>query len=521
MWKSPVNIYIGGAARGCPNPGLTAPFITAASKDDWTFIPTWVGPQAPCTSFLKRFSADVGQAYLDGINEANLAMEALASLGLTAADKSGSVVYYDLETYANGVNPAACREAVNSFMNGWVTQLHQRGNLAGVYGSTGCKYGLNSFLQIANVPDVIWPAIWDHPAGVGTYDPSATVWNAGCIATTNWASHQRIRQYSGAHNENYGGVTLNIDNDVIDGVVAVPSGTIVTPPSAAFSASPLSGQVPLTVTFNIANTNYITACSWDYGDGEIGASCAASHTHTYTSAGTYTVSLTVSGPGGSDSVIHSNYITATAAPPLSQPDLVPFPRPERSNPVSLASVAGTTTDGTLYAGQPTYLDWGFMNTGNANISTAFKVDLYIDNQLFIDYAFSGFNAGSSAGADDWAVSWNTPGWHWVKLVLDPDNTVIESNENNNVWTAQYYWESNLPTRPLALSPAGLISDTTPDFQWAPLTWILSYVVDMEPLESRRQFLHHQRTHHQLHRFALYISPAVTPRTRGLSIQGGC
>jgi hypothetical protein len=108
-------------------------------------------------------------------------------------------------------------------MNGWVSQLHARGNLAGVYGSTLCNTGLSDFRTITNVPDVIWPARWYHNAGSGAYDPNATVWDLGsCLPNTVWANHQRIRQYEGDHNETWGNLTLGIDNNVLDGVVAIP-----------------------------------------------------------------------------------------------------------------------------------------------------------------------------------------------------------------------------------------------------------------------------------------------------------
>jgi glucose/arabinose dehydrogenase len=101
--------------------------------------------------------------------------------------------------------------------------MHTRGNLAGVYGSTLCDTGLSDFLTISNVPDAIWPARWYHNTGDGFYDPNATVWNLGsCVPNTVWADHQRIRQYEGDHNETWGALTLGIDSNVLDGVVAVP-----------------------------------------------------------------------------------------------------------------------------------------------------------------------------------------------------------------------------------------------------------------------------------------------------------
>ena len=44
----------------------------------------------------------------------------------------------------------------------------------------------------------------------------------------------------------------------------------------------------------------------------------AAPSHSYAAAGTYTVSLTVTGPGGSNTQTRSNYVTVTAAAPVAQ-----------------------------------------------------------------------------------------------------------------------------------------------------------------------------------------------------------
>jgi uncharacterized repeat protein (TIGR01451 family) len=100
--------------------------------------------------------------------------------------------------------------------------------------------------------------------------------------------------------------------------------TIYAPPAAAFSASPLSGAASLTVTFTDQSTGVIDAWSWDFGDGD--TSIAQNPTHTYADPGKYTVSLTVNGPGGSDTVTETDYIHATlvalAVSKQADPDLV-------------------------------------------------------------------------------------------------------------------------------------------------------------------------------------------------------
>jgi hypothetical protein len=217
-----VNLYVGGSSRACANNVLSPSYLFRLNQQGWKFIPTWVGPQAPCTGYPSRMSSDVTIAYTQGVGEADLAVERLFTLGLTRPDKTGSVIYYDIEHY--GTN-TACRAAVNAFMNGWVSQIHARGSVAGVYGSTLCNTGLSDFLNITNPPDVIWPARWYHSLGSGFYDPNADVWNLGsCIPNSVWSNHQRIRQYEGDHNETWGGLTLDIDSDVLDGVVAIPHG---------------------------------------------------------------------------------------------------------------------------------------------------------------------------------------------------------------------------------------------------------------------------------------------------------
>ena len=75
------------------------------------------------------------------------------------------------------------------------------------------------------------------------------------------------------------------------------SATITAPaPVANFSANLTSGQPPLTVAFTDASTGSITAWLWNFGDAT--SSSLQSPTHTYATAGTYTVQLTAIGPGG-------------------------------------------------------------------------------------------------------------------------------------------------------------------------------------------------------------------------------
>ncbi|MDI6792084.1 MAG: PKD domain-containing protein [bacterium] len=78
---------------------------------------------------------------------------------------------------------------------------------------------------------------------------------------------------------------------------------------AGFTAMPASGYQPLAVTFTDLSTGNVTSWLWDFGDGQ--TSTTQQPSHTYTTADTYTVSLTVSGPCGSDTKTRPDYITVT------------------------------------------------------------------------------------------------------------------------------------------------------------------------------------------------------------------
>lgn len=90
-----------------------------------------------------------------------------------------------------------------------------------------------------------------------------------------------------------------------------------TAPVASFSGTPTNGVAPLPVVFTDASTGSITNWIWSFGDGtSVTNISAASVNHTY-AAGTYSVSLTVNGTGGSSQAISNNYIVVTNASPVA------------------------------------------------------------------------------------------------------------------------------------------------------------------------------------------------------------
>ena len=77
-------------------------------------------------------------------------------------------------------------------------------------------------------------------------------------------------------------------------------------PVAGFSGTPTSGQAPLAVNFTDACTNNPTSWSWTFGDG--GTDTAQNPSHSYTKGGNFTVALTATDAGGSDTCTKSDYV---------------------------------------------------------------------------------------------------------------------------------------------------------------------------------------------------------------------
>jgi PKD repeat protein len=124
-------------------------------------------------------------------------------------------------------------------------------------------------------------------------------------------------------------VTLTASDQITTDTLSRPEYVRVfepTSPQVIIAAAPISGTAPLTVTFVNSSTNS-TDYLWDFGDGQ--TTFEISPTHTYTQAGVYTVTVTVSDGVLTDTLVVPNFITVlqslSAMLPLAPGDgLVPL-----------------------------------------------------------------------------------------------------------------------------------------------------------------------------------------------------
>ncbi|HEX2097245.1 MAG TPA: DUF1906 domain-containing protein [Solirubrobacterales bacterium] len=197
-----IGVYIGGLNRACSQPNLTSGWVTEQVSLGWHLIPTYVGLQAPTSSCSSCAKLSPGSATLQGAAAADDAIEQARAIGIGP----GSPIYNDMEGYSR---TASATNATLTFLSAWTQRLHAFGYESGVYSSAGSGIAdLVSRLGTGYVqPDHIWIANWDGRRTVD--DPY--------VPDHAWSEHQRIRQYRGGHDERWGGVTINIDNNFVEG----------------------------------------------------------------------------------------------------------------------------------------------------------------------------------------------------------------------------------------------------------------------------------------------------------------
>ena len=174
---------------------------------------------------------------------------------------------------------------------------------------------------------------------------SNRLWNFGDGSTTNFAvSTNPVHTYNAGTYT----VTLIVSGSVGSSTNIRTSYIVATnlAPAAIFSGTPTNGTAPLAVTFTDSSTGTISNRLWNFGDGSVASfSVSTNPVHTY-NAGTYTVTLIVSGSVGSSTNIRTSYIVATNAAPDTTPPLLTVLSPVNYQTFTNAAttVTGTASD---------------------------------------------------------------------------------------------------------------------------------------------------------------------------------
>ena len=170
------------------------------------------------------------------------------------------------------------------------------------------------------------------------------------------------------------------------------TGTAAQTPIASFNSNVNSGNAPLNVLFTDTSTGTPTAWSWNFGDGA--SSTQKNPTHTYSAAGSYTVTLTVNNAAGSNTVTKSSYITVT----------------------------GTT------AQKPVINCWGSPRTGNAPLNVFFK-----DSSTGSPTSWNwNFGDGTSSTLQNPKHTYSAAGSYTIKLTVTNAAGSTTTTKNNYI-----------------------------------------------------------------------------------------
>ena len=149
-------------------------------------------------------------------------------------------------------------------------------------------------------------------------------WDFGDGSTGTGATPSHTYTTAGSHTAKLTVSNASNQTSVATTVVTVTAPINTTPPTAVLSASTNGGVAPLAVTFNgsgstAASGNSIASYTWSFGDGSTASGSTASHS--FTTAGTYSTTLTVTDNRGLTSTA-SKTTTVTAPIVLIPPTAV-------------------------------------------------------------------------------------------------------------------------------------------------------------------------------------------------------
>ncbi|HEY3274748.1 MAG TPA: PKD domain-containing protein [Methanocella sp.] len=226
----------------------------------------------------------------------------------------------------------------------WSNITNNYWNIDLLNGATGNVFFRN------NVGSPIHGNVYDGTGGNKWNSTAPMDYRYNDVAFTNYNGNY-WGGYAGYDNNDDGiGDTSYLAGNLVDYYPLVYTSLHMPVPVANFFADITVGVAPLTVQFNDTTSNKPTSWQWNFGDGTDN-STVQSPVHTFSSYGTYTVTLTVANDGGSSTRQIENYIIVN----------------DRTLPVTTISVFGDLQNG-QYHGDACVLLSATDNAGGSGVN---------------------------------------------------------------------------------------------------------------------------------------------------------
>jgi len=291
----------------------------------------------------------------------------------------------------------------------------------------GAQFNFNAPLNSGSANALDGNAASNRVTGIGgAYTPATSITN-GQVFYLRWAD---------AGHRSAG------DAMAIDDLAMSFTLTNAPAPAAGFSGGPTSGVAPLTVAFSNLSSG-ATSYSWDFGDGNTSGSLNPANT--YSNAGSYTVSLTASGPGGSNTLTRTNYVVVTNPPPPVVADFAAGP----TNGVAPLTVVFTN----LSSGAIKFI-WDF---GDGNASASLNPDNTYTNggSYTVSLIASGPGGSNTLTRTNYVVVTNPPPPVVADFAAGPTNgvaplTVVFTNLSSGA--TDFVWDFGDGNTSASLNP---------------------------------------------------------------------
>lgn len=229
------------------------------------------------------------------------------------ADGTGraGVRWYELRNYGSGWS--IFQQGTYAPADGnsrWMGSIAMNGN-----GDIGLGYSVSSS---TTYPSIRFAGQSAANSGSGVLDVPETSIKAGALSQTGvnrWGDYSMMSvdptdDATFWYTTEYSGGGWNWKTQI----ASFNFGTaVVTTPVANFTASPLSVTTGQQVSFTDQSSNNPTSWSWVFTGGTPSTSIEKNPVVTYSTAGTYSVSLTATNSAGSNTITKTNYITVTTS----------------------------------------------------------------------------------------------------------------------------------------------------------------------------------------------------------------